>query len=188
MRFSLQNRGLLAAACGLLAAALCWPLLAQLPDNLISIQVKRVILYATVRETKGGFVGDLQKDDFEVLEDGVRQEIVSFSREDLPVATGILVDNSQSMMNKQSEVVAAAKSFVRASNTKDEIFVLHFNEKLTYGLPTNTPFTSDHALLAEALDRMQLDGRTALYDGILEALNHLKKSDLTKKALFVISD
>ena len=181
MRFSLQNRGLL-------AAALCWPLLAQLPDNLISIQVKRVILYATVRETKGGFVGDLQKEDFEVLEEGVRQEIVSFSREDLPVATAILVDNSRSMFNKSREVVAAAKAFVSASNPRDEIFVLHFNENVTYGLPENIPFSADRALLFEALDAMRQDGQTALYDAIVEGLSHLKKSTLTKKALFVISD
>src|SRR5205085_10249710 len=117
-----------------LAAVLCCVLLAQAPqDSLISVHVKRVVLYATVREGKARFVGDLQKEDFEVLENGVRQEIISFSREDLPVATGILVDNSTSMMNKQSEVVAAAKAFVRASNPKDEIFVLHFNEQLTYG-------------------------------------------------------
>lgn len=182
MSLSLRSRGLI-------AVTLWWPLLAQAPENsVISMDVKRVILHATVREGKARFVGDLQKDDFEVLENGVRQEIISFSREDLPVATGILVDNSRSMMNKQSEVVAAAKAFVRASNPNDDIFVLHFNERLTYGLPANIPFTSDHALLAEALDRTQLDGRTALYDGIIEALNHLKKSKLTKKALFVISD
>src|SRR3954447_9526576 len=137
----------------ILAAALCWPLLAQVQsDPLISIQVNRVVLHATVREGKGRFVGDLQKQNFEVLEDGVRQEIVSFSREDLPVAAGILVDNSTSMFNKRSEVVAAAKAFVRASNPKDEIFVLHFNEQLTYGLPQNVPFTADRTLLFEALD------------------------------------
>jgi Ca-activated chloride channel homolog len=182
MTLSLQNRGLV-------AVALCWPLLAQLPESsLISIQVKRVVLYATVRESKGAFVGNLQKEDFEVLEDGVRQETVSFSREDLPVASAILVDNSRSMLNKSSEVVAAAKAFVRASNPKDEIFVLHFNENLTYGLPENIPFTADHALLFDALDRMRQDGQTALYDAILEGLSHLKKSTLTKKALFVISD
>src|SRR3954454_306988 len=89
----------------LLAAALCCVLLAQAPqDSLISMHVKRVVLYATVREGKARFVGDLQKDNFEVLEDGARQEILSFNREDVPVATGILVDNSQSMLNKRSEV------------------------------------------------------------------------------------
>jgi len=173
---------------GLVAATFCLPLLAQLPENVISIQVKRVVLHATVRESRGGIVGDLQKDDFEVLEDGVRQEILSFSREDLPVATAILVDNSSSMMNKSTEVVAAAKAFVRASNPKDEIFVLHFNEKLSYGLPQDIPFTSEQPLLFDALDRMRLDGKTALYDAILEGLNHLKASKLNKKAIFVISD
>ncbi|MEO8592628.1 MAG: VWA domain-containing protein [Candidatus Solibacter sp.] len=172
-----------------MAAALWWPLLAQVDqDSLISIQVSRVVLHATVREGKGRFVGDLQKQNFEVLEDGVRQEIVSFSREDLPVAAGILVDNSQSMFNKNSEVVAAAKAFVRASNPKDEIFVLHFNDHLTYGLPPNIPFTSERSLLFEALDRLSVDGQTALYDAIIEGLNQLKKSKLAKKALFVISD
>jgi VWFA-related protein len=181
MSFRIQSR--------VLAAALWWPLLAQVnKDSLISIQVNRVVLHATVREGKGRFVGDLQKENFEVLEDGVRQEIASFSREDLPVAAGILVDNSNSMFNKHREVVAAAKAFVRASNPKDELFVLHFNEQLTYGLPVNIPFTADPALLFEALDRMTVVGQTALYDAIVEGLNHLKKSKLTKKALFVISD
>ena len=173
----------------LVAAALGWPLLAQAPeDSVISMEVRRVVLHATVREGKARFVGDLRKENFEVLEDGVRQTILSFSHQDVPVATGILVDNSRSMMNKRDEVIAAAKAFVRASNPGDEIFVLHFNEQLTYGLPQNIPFTGDQELLDEALDRMQLDGQTALYDGILEALKHLKQSALTKKALVVISD
>jgi VWFA-related protein len=172
-----------------LAVALCWPLPAQAPeDSRISMDVRRVVLHATVREGKARFVGNLQKENFEVLEDGVRQEIISFSHEDVPVATGILVDNSKSMMNKRGEVVDAAKAFVQASNPADEIFVLHFNEQLTYGLPQNIPFTADHKLLDEALERMRLDGQTALYDAILEGLKHLKESKLTKKALIVISD
>ena len=169
--------------------ALGWPLPAQAPDeSKISMNVKRVVLYATVREGKARFVGDLQKENFEIQEDGVKQEIISFSRDDVPVALGILVDNSQSMFNKYIEVLAAAKAFVRASNPNDEMFVLHFNEKLSYGLPPELPFTGDQKLLEGALDQLRLNGQTALYDGILESLNHLKKSNLTKKALVVISD
>jgi VWFA-related protein len=104
------------------------------------------------------------------------------------VAIGLLVDNSQSMMNKRSEVIAAAKAFVRASNENDQIFVIHFNEQLIYGLPRNISFTGDRNLLDEALDRMRQDGRTALYDAIYEGLKQLGDSKLTKKALIVISD
>jgi len=180
------------AACvnlAILATALALPLFPQTPDDsTFSLEVQRVVLHATVREGKARFVGNLQKENFEITEDGVRQEILSFKHEDLPVATAILVDNSKSMMNKRTEVIAAAKAFVRASNPGDEMFVIHFNEKITYGLPSDVPFSSDQAQLDQALDRMNLDGQTRLYDGILEALKHLKQSKLAKKALMVISD
>ncbi len=160
----------------------------EAPEHVISMDVKRVVLYATVREGKAKFAGDLQREHFTIHEDGKPQKIDSFSRDDVPVAIGLLIDNSQSMMNKREEVVAAAKAFVRASKPNDEIFVLHFNEQLTYGLPQNVPFTGDVNLLDQALERAQLDGRTALYDAIHEGLKHLQTSRLTKRALIVVSD
>jgi VWFA-related protein len=104
------------------------------------------------------------------------------------VAIGLLIDNSASMLTKRAEIIEAAKTFVRATNPRDEIFVLHFNEQLTYGLPRDVPFTADRTLLGEALDRMQLDGMTALYSAIDRGLEHLSTSTLTKKALIVLSD
>ena len=150
--------------------------------------ITRVVLYATVRQNNGGFVADLRQEDFTILEDGKPQEIVSFRREDVPVAIGLLVDNSQSMMNKRPQVVEAAKAFVRATNPQDEIFILHFNEVILWGLSPEIPFTSDRRLLDTALDRMTVDGKTALYAAIAEGLKHLNKSALTKKALIVLSD
>lgn len=157
-------------------------------DPVLSIDVKRVVLHATVREGKARFVGDLKKENFTVLEDKVPQELLSFSREDVPVAIGLLIDNSASMMNKRAEVLAAAKEFIRASKPTDELFIIHFNENLTYGLPSDTPFTGDQKKLELALDTMHLDGKTALYDAIHEGLKHLETSKLSKKALMVISD
>ena len=158
------------------------------PEHVISMDVKRVVLYATVREGKAKFAGDLTKENFVVLEDGKPQTVDSFSRDDVPVAIGLLIDNSQSMMNKRDQVIAAAKAFVRASKPKDEIFVLHFNEKLTYGLPPDVPFSGDVKVLDKALDNANLDGLTRLYDAIDEGLKHLQNSKLTKRALIVVSD
>ena len=157
-------------------------------DHVISMDVKRVVLYATVREGKARFAGDLKKENFTVREEKIPQEILSFSRDDVPVAIGLLVDNSQSMMNKKEEVIAAAKAFVRASKPGDEIFIIHFNENIKYGLPPTVAFTGDRKLLDAALDKVYLDGKTALYDAIQEGLKHLKTSNLTKKALIVISE
>jgi len=153
-----------------------------------STGITRVVLYATVRQNNGGFVDDLRREDFTILEDGKPQEIDAFLREDVPVAIGLLVDNSQSMMNKRSQVVEAARTFVRAANPQDDIFVLHFNEVILWGLHPDIPFTGDRRLLDDALDRMTVDGRTALYAAIAEGLKHLGKSALTKKALIVLSD
>ena len=159
----------------------------DLPKFSSTASVRRVVLYATVRG-EDGFVADLTANDFTILEDGKQQKLLEFQREDVPVAIGLLIDNSRSMLTRRDAVVEAANTFVRATNPQDDIFVLHFNEQLSYGLPRDVPFTADRALLGEALDRMQLDGRTALYAAIAEGLSHLGKSNLTKKALIVISD
>src|SRR5262249_40270142 len=104
-------------------------------DFALSVDVNRVALYVTVREGKARFVSDLRREDFVVLEDAVRQEIVEFSRNDVPISIGLVIDNSQSMMNKRKEVLAAAKSFIHASNPDDEMFVVHFNDRIAFGLP-----------------------------------------------------
>jgi VWFA-related protein len=154
----------------------------------ISMDVRRVVLYVTVREGKTGFVGDLAKENFVVKDDGKVQQIHQFSRDDVPVSVGLVVDNSQSMLNKRGEVVAAAKAFIAASNPDDETFVVHFNDKITFGLPANQMFSSDREELGKAIDKMSLYGETALYDAIQVALKHLEQAPVTKKALFVISD
>ncbi len=123
----------------------------------LKMDVQRVVLYVTVREGKTGFVGDLSQKDFTVKDDGKAQEIRQFSRADVPVAVGLVIDNSQSMMNKKQEVIAAAKAFVRASNPEDEMFVVHFNDNITYGLPKDKMFSSDHAELEKAIDNMEPD-------------------------------
>ena len=158
-------------------------------DVTISVDVRRVVLYATVRDVKAGsLVGDLQQADFTVKDNGRIQEIREFKREDVPASVGLIVDNSQSMMNKRDEIVAAAKAFIRTSNPRDEMFVVHFNDDVQFGLPPQVPFTSDHVALERALDRITTEGKTALYDAIFAGLRRLQQSNLTKKALVVISD
>ena len=63
----------------------------------ISVSVDMVVLHATVRNRKGILVSGLDKEDFQVYEDGVPQQIEYFSHEDIPVTVGLVVDNSGSM-------------------------------------------------------------------------------------------
>jgi VWFA-related protein len=89
---------------------------------------------------------------------------------------------------KRSEVIAAALMFARSSNPQDQMFVVTFNEKVSFGLPDDTPFTDQADELRMAMSRIAADGMTALYDGVAAALEHLKRGNRDKKVLIVISD
>ncbi len=154
----------------------------------IGVNVDMVVLHATAQDHKGTLVSGLAKDDFQIYEDGVLQPIKYFNHEDIPVTVGLVVDNSGSMRSKHLEVNAAALAFARSSNPQDQMFVVKFNEKVSFGLPENTPFTDQVAQLEVALSRIAADGETALYDAVAVALEHLKKGNRDKKVLIVISD
>ena len=131
---------------------------------------------------------DLSKNDFQVYEDHVLQSIKHFSHEDIPVTVGLVIDNSGSMGPKRADVIDAALSFARSSNPRDQMFVVNFNEHVTYGLPAEIPFSDRQDLLQRALTAIHTIGETALYDAIASSLDHLKQGKCDKKILIVISD
>ncbi len=154
----------------------------------ISVNVDLVVLHATVRDRKGRFVADLHEGQFEVHEDSVRQSIRLFRHEDIPVTVGIVVDHSGSMRRKLTDVVAAARTFVKSSNPEDEMFVVNFNEKVSLGLPEAVRFTNRSEELERAISMTPAEGKTALYDAVGEALERLTAGSRDKKVLIVISD
>jgi Ca-activated chloride channel family protein len=148
-------------------------------------QVDEVSLHVTVVDKDRKMVTNLGKDAFSVLENGKVQPIKSFRHEDIPVAMGIVIDNSGSMRDKREKVGKAALNLVRASNPSDEVFVVNFNDD--YYLDQD--FTSDVKKLKEALEKIDTKGGTALYDAIIAAWDsELKNAKLQKKVLFVVTD
>ncbi len=154
----------------------------------ISVTVDLVVLHATVRDRKGGFVSDLHERDFAVYEDGVRQSIRLFRHEDIPVTVGLVIDHSGSMRSKLPEVIAAARTFVRTSNPEDRLFVVNFNERVTLGLPDAVSFTDRAEELERAISRMPAMGMTALYDAAIEGLERFQAGSRDKGALIIVSD
>ena len=148
-------------------------------------QVEEVVLHATVVDDKQHIVTSLDKGDFNVYEDGHPQTITSFRHEDIPVAMGIVVDNSGSMREKRQKVNAAALNLVRSSNPNDEVFIVNFNDE--YYLDQD--FTSNIKKLKEGLEKIEARGGTALYDAVVASADHLKKeAKLEKKVIFVVTD
>jgi len=152
---------------------------------IITKEVDEVMLHASVIDDKQHIVTNLDRGAFTVFEDGKPQNIISFHHVDIPVAMGIIIDNSGSMREKRAKVNQAALNLVRSSNPKDEVFVVNFNDEQYL----DQDFTNDLLKLKEALEKIDARGGTALYDAIVASADHLKNNArLEKKVLFVVTD
>ncbi len=148
-------------------------------------QVQEVVLHATVVDESGQPVTSLDRSAFTVYQNGQQQTITSFRREDVPVAIGIVVDNSGSMRDKRAKVSQAVANLLQASNPQDEIFVVNFSQTPYL----DQDFTSNASLLQAALHQTSTRGSTALYDAVVASEVHLRNNPrLNKKVLLVITD
>src|SRR5215212_8549568 len=116
---------------------------AQSPEFKIRADVELVLLDVSVKNPSGGYVTGLARDRFQVYENGVPQKIAEFALADEPVAVGLVMDNSGSMVSRRASLIAAGVAFIEASNPQDQIFVVNFNDRARLGLPQAAPFSDD---------------------------------------------
>jgi len=148
-----------------------------------------VVLPVVVTDKQGRYVSDLPGERFIVFDNDRRVPIEIFTNEDTPVTVGLVVDASGSMRPKIGEVIAASLRFARSSNPQDELFAVRFNDDVQYVIPER-PFllAGDVADLENAVNGIHPDGRTALYDGLISALDHVAQGSRSRKVLIVVSD
>jgi Ca-activated chloride channel family protein len=159
---------------------------AQTPT--IRLDVNLVQLNVTVTDSSGRAIPGLGQEAFQLFVDDMQQPISVFHGEDAPVSAGIVIDNSASMESKRSEVIAAALAFARASNPQDQMFVIHFNDQVRLGLPSDRQFTSDISELEAAISHFSLGGSTAIYDALALAQSQFRKAVFPRKVLLIITD
>lgn len=157
-------------------------------DYTISTTSRLVVLDVSVKGPKGRYVSGLTQESFKVFENGKLQEIKQFANTDIPVTVGLIVDESGSMSPKRAEVITAALAFIGSSNSEDEVFVINFNERPYRGLPDTAPFSDNISQLRDALWKQPPEGRTALYEAVLEGLKQLNLGHRDRRTLVVISD
>ena len=166
---------------------------AQAPDAKVTepetftfrTDTRLVDLHATVVDKEGHLVLGLPQSAFTIYENGVKQEIKMFRREDVPVSLGLIIDNSASMHDKRAKVASAALALVSASNPEDEVFIMNFNEETSL----EADYTSDTKRLEEALKTINSHGGTAMRDALRMGIEHLKHGGKKeKKIVLVVSD
>ena len=148
-------------------------------------ETRLVVLHATVLNDRGERVTNLDQRAFTVYENGKRQPIALFRRDDIPISVGLLIDNSGSMRPLRSRVEAAALAFARASNPQDELFVLNFADRVR----VDVPMTSDLYVLEAGIGRADSIGGTALRDAVQTGELYLRDhAKWDRRVLLIITD
>ena len=123
-----------------------------------------------------------------MVEDGTPQTITMFTGGDSPVAVGLAVDNSSSMLTRRAMVLAGIKAFADASQAEDQAFTIVFNEDVHRALPGSVAFTSSPMILQASVNAVPAGGKTALHDAVIAGLDHLDTAERQKRVLVVLSD
>jgi VWFA-related protein len=168
------------------------------PEHRLRVEVGVVNLYCTVKTGKGALVTDLQQSEFEVKEDGKRQEVRYFAREtDRPLTLGLLIDTSGSMRNVLPVEQETGAQFLRQVLRESDLALL-----MTFDVNVDLmqDFTSEPERLESALKRTRINAPVAagpvprnpagtrLYDAIFLASRQKLAGEVGRKALIVISD
>jgi len=149
-----------------------------------SSSTRTVRVPISVFDKAGHPVMGLRGEDFQIQEDGKKQEVTYFSGERRPLRIALALDVSASMQNKIREVEAALRHFIDLLEPEDEILVLTFNDNVD----VVQDFTSDRNRLGHVLNMLEPAGATALFDAAKEAIERLAPGAAESKAVVLVTD
>lgn len=150
----------------------------------IKIDVDLVMVNVTVTDGGNKLITDLPRENFQLFEDKIEQEIRYFSSEAAPLSLGIVFDISHSMQNKIQLAREAAARFLETGTPEDEYLLVEFANRAE--LTEN--FTTDINKLRDRLALRPAKGATALYDAVYLGLAKVRAGQNPKKALLLITD
>ena len=150
-----------------------------------------VILNVRVTDARSHAVVDVLQDNFKIFEDGVEQKIESFSKEQIPVTYGLVVDNSGSMRSQLPDVVKAGIRIIKSNKPEDEAFLVRFISSDKIEVVQETTSSTD--LLIDGLESLYVEGgESAVVDAIYLATDKLAKqkglNTIRRRALVLITD
>jgi Ca-activated chloride channel homolog len=174
----------------LLATALAAPLAIRAQQPAFRSAIDVVSMNVTVTDASNKYVTDLTENDFEIFEDGVKQELTLFNRSNLPVALSLLIDTSSSMEDRMATAQDAAIGFIRKLRPTDLGEVIGFDSRAE----VLQKFTSNTAELEQAIRKTVAGGSTSLNNAVYISLKGLKKipirqeDEIRRQAIILLSD
>ena len=147
----------------------------------IATDLVTVPIIATDRN--GNYIADLRKEEFQIQEDGTKQEIAIFATVSAPFHVVLMLDTSASTREKLIDIRRAASAFVEQLQVQDRVKVISFSDEIS----EHNEFTSDRALLHSAIKKSQAGEGTKLYDAFSIALDSLLNIS-GRKAIVLFTD
>ena len=161
---------------------------AQKPSFRAGVDI--VSLNVTVVDPANRYITDLDQPDFQIFEDGVKQEVSFFNKRQQPIALSLLLDSSASMEDKLDTLQKVATEFIRRLKPGDMAQIVDFDSRVEI----RQPFTSKKEDLESAIMETAAGGSTSLHNAIYISLKELRKmraqveEDVRRQALVVFSD
>jgi VWFA-related protein len=170
---------------GCVAAAALTVAHAQQQPPTFGTTTRTVAVYATVTDRQGRLAPDLTRDNFEVDDNGVRQELTVFSNDVQPITGIMLLDRSGSMKPNLELEVRAAETFIHGMLAEDRLRIGNFGKDIVI---EPDDFTSDHDSLFKVLHGdLQKDGPTPLWNAIDRAIDKLLL-EKSRRVVLALSD
>ena len=172
----------------------CWPAVSQTPPASMpsTDQPRVVILNVRVVDADGHARTDVGQDSFRVVEDNIPQKISLFSKAEMPITYGLVIDCSGSLRSQLGKVAQAGMKIVQSNKAEDEGFLIRFisSDKIE----TVQDITADKRRLLAGLEDLYVEGgQTAVIDAVYLAAERLVKrrvedKSLRRYALVLVSD
>jgi Ca-activated chloride channel family protein len=143
-----------------------------------------VLVPVTVTDRGGKTLDGLQAENFEILDDHMRQEIVSFASDDAPCSVGLVLDISGSMRDTLGIAKNVTHTFFEAANPGDEFFLLTVSTQPD----TVSGFSADTVSLEKTIESTRPAGMTALIDTVYLGLSRMRGAKRPRRALLILSD
>ncbi|HET8824358.1 MAG TPA: VWA domain-containing protein [Terriglobales bacterium] len=149
------------------------------------VNVKLVNIFVTVTDPRGAPVGNLLKDNFQVLEDGNPQKISIFAKESaLPLSIALEIDTSLSTRRDLPLELNSARRFANAILRPQDAMAIYGISEVVDPV---VGFTSDMKTIDHGIDHMRMGSATALYDAIYVGSQDLEPRQ-GRKVMVVITD
>jgi VWFA-related protein len=158
----------------------------QQEQGTLKVDVALINVQVSVVDKRGRFVPDLKKEDFLIEEDGRRQEITNFAREnEQPLTLALLIDTSPSVQPVFAEEKNTAEKFLQSIlGPKDLALVMGFDREVDLV----QDYTDNPRQLIRAIDGLEIGGGTSIYDAIYLACKEKLADEAGRKAVIIMSD